>query len=102
MAGRFGRNAQAIEQTDGLRGLLLLDRLDIEAIFLYDKHPDEFRRLRDSLGNDAAADVLLHWREYFGLKHADDTDRKILIAQIARVDSNPAEDRSATIRPCCH
>ncbi len=97
VAARFGRNAQAIERTDGLRGLLLLDRLDIEAIFLYEKHPDEFRRLRDSLGSDAAADVLLHWREYFGLKRADDTDRKALIAQIARL--TPAQQKIAARYP---
>ncbi len=97
VAGRFGQNAQAIEQTDGLRGLLLLDRLDIEAIFLYEKHPVEFRRLRDSLGGDAAADVLLHWREYFGLKHADDTDRRTLIAQIARL--TPSQQKIAARYP---
>jgi hypothetical protein len=97
VAARFGRNAQAIEQTDGLRGLLLLDRLDIEALFLYEKHPDEFRRLRDSLGSDAAADVLLHWREYFGLKHADDTDRGALIAQIARL--TPPQQKIAAHYP---
>jgi hypothetical protein len=97
VAVRFGRNAQAIERTDGLRGLLLLDRLDIEALFLYEKHPDEFRRLRDSLGSDAAADVLLHWREYFGLKHADDTDRTILIAQIARL--TPSQQKIAARYP---
>ena len=61
----------------------LLDRLDLEAVFLYEKHPNEFRRLRDALSDDAAADVLLHWREYFGLKRADDTDRAILIAELA-------------------
>ena len=33
VADRFGRNAQAIERTDGLRGLVLLDRLDLEATF---------------------------------------------------------------------
>ncbi len=97
VVNRFGRNAQAIERTDGLRGLLLLDRLDIEAIFLYEKHPDEFRRLRDSLGSDAAADVLLHWREYFGLKRADDTDRSALIAQIARL--TPAQQKIAARYP---
>ncbi len=86
-----------IEETDGLSGLLLLDRLDIEAIFLYEKHPDEFRRLRDSLGTDAAADVLLHWREYFGLKRADDTDRKALIAQIARL--TPSQQKVAARYP---
>ena len=95
---RFGRNAQAIEQTDGLRGLLLLDRLDIEAIFLYEKRPSEFRRLRDLLGTEAAADVLLHWREYFGLKRADDTDRSTLIAEIARLTPVPAEGRCALPR----
>ena len=94
---RFGRNAQAIEQTDGLRGLALLDRLDIEAIFLYEKHPSEFRRLRDLLGSEAAADVLLHWREYFGLKRADDTDRSKLIAEIARL--TPAQQKVAARYP---
>ncbi len=97
VAGRFGRNAQLIDQTDGLRGLVLLDRLDIEAIFLYAQHPDEFRRLRDSLGSDAAADVLLHWREYFGLKRADDTDRRALIAQIARL--TPSQQKVAARYP---
>jgi hypothetical protein len=82
VAERFGQNALAIERTDGLRGLVLLDKLDLEAVFLYEKHPTEFRRLRDFLGGDAAADLLLHWREYFGLKHADDRDRGILIAEI--------------------
>ena len=76
---------------------MLLDRLDIEALFLYEKHPDEFRRLRDLLGGDAAADLLLHWREYFGLKHADDTDRSILIAEIAR--STPAQQKAASRYP---
>ncbi len=97
VAERFGRNAESIEQTDGLRGLVLLDRLDIEAIFLYEKHPDEFRRLRDLLGGDAAADLLLHWREYFGLKHADDLDRSILIAEIARL--TPAQQKAAARYP---
>ncbi len=94
---RFGRNAIAIERTDGLRGLKLLDRLDIEAIFLYEKHPGEFRRLGDLLGSDAAADVLLHWREYFGLKRADDTDRQTLIAEIARL--TPAQQKIAARYP---
>src|SRR4051812_45673055 len=31
---RYRQNAVAIERTDGLRGLALLDRLDIEAIYL--------------------------------------------------------------------
>jgi hypothetical protein len=97
VAERFGRNAQAIERTDGLRGLVLLDRLDLEAVFLYEKHPTEFRRLRGFLGGDAAADVLLHWREYFGLKHADDADRSILIAEIASL--TPAQQRIAARHP---
>jgi hypothetical protein len=97
VAERFGRNAQAIERSDGVRGLVLLDRLDIEAIFLYEKHPAEFRRLRDLLGVDAAADLLLHWREYFGLKRADETDRAILIAGIAHL--TPPQQRIAARYP---
>ena len=97
VADRFGRNALAIERTDGLRGLVLLDRLDLEAIFLYEKHPTEFRRLRDFLGGDAAADILLHWREYFGLKRADDTDRSILVAEIASL--TPSQQRIAARHP---
>jgi hypothetical protein len=88
VAERFGRNAQEIDRTDGLRGLVLLDRLDLEAVFLYEKHPAEFRKLRDFLGEDAAADLLLHWREYFGLKRADDTDRALLIAQLANLTAS--------------
>ena len=42
VAERFGRNAVTIEQTDGLRGLKLLDRLDIEAILLYRNTPANF------------------------------------------------------------
>src|SRR5947199_121428 len=81
LADRFGRNAEAIDRTDGERGLVLLDKLEMEALLLYEKYPAEFHRLRDVLGADAAADVLLHWREYFGLKRADETDRGILIAE---------------------
>jgi len=97
VAERFGRNARAIERTDGLNGLILLDRLDLEAVFLYEKHPTDFRRLRDMLGADVAADLLLHWREYFGLKRADDTDRGILIAEIASL--TPAQQRLAARHP---
>src|SRR5262245_51757313 len=43
---RFGHNALAIENSDGVRGLVLLDRMDLEALFLYEKHPADFRRLR--------------------------------------------------------
>ena len=94
---KYRRTARAIEATDGLRGLVLLDRLDLEAIHLYEKYPNDFRRLRDSLTDDAAADVLLHWREYFGLKRADDTDRGILIAEVARL--SPAARRVAARYP---
>src|SRR6185312_6323864 len=68
LSERFGRNAEAVDRTDGERGLVLLDKLDMEALLLYEKYPAEFHRLRDVLGAEAAADVLLHWREYFGLK----------------------------------
>ncbi len=97
LAERFGRNADLIETTDGERGLLLLDRLDMEALFLYEKYPREFRRLRDLLGMEAAADVLLHWREYFGLKRADETDRGTLIAEIAAL--TPAQLQVASQYP---
>jgi len=97
VADRFGRNAQAIERTDGLRGLILLDRLDLEAMFLHERYPAEFRRLRDLVGDNAAADLLLHWREYFGLKRADSADRAILIAEIARL--SPIQQRIAASHP---
>jgi hypothetical protein len=97
VVSRYGRNAEQIERTDGLRGLILLDRLDLETIFLYEKHPAEFRKLRDVLGHDAAADLLLHWREYFSLKRSDDTDRALLISQIA--DLTPAQQRLAAQYP---
>ena len=93
----YSQNAVAIERTDGIRGLKLLDRLDLEAIFLYEKHPSDFRRLRDMLTDDAAAEVLLHWREYFGLKRADEVDRGLLIAEIARL--SPAQRRVAARYP---
>lgn len=91
MVGRvvqtYHHNAIAIERTDGLRGLVLLDRLGLEAVFLYEKYPREFRRLRDTLSDEAAADLLLHWREYFALKRAEETDRGILIAEIGRLST---------------
>ena len=83
----YRQTAMAIERTDGLRGLTLLDKLDLEAIFLYEKYPADFRRLRDTLNDDAAAEILLHWREYFGLKRADDVDRGLLIAEVARLST---------------
>lgn len=94
---RYRHNAIAIERTDGLRGLVLLDKLDLEAIHLYEKYPKDFRRLRDTLSDDAAAELLLHWREYFGLKRADETDRAILIAEVARL--TPAQRRVAVRFP---
>jgi hypothetical protein len=97
VAERFGRNAQAVDRTDGLRGLALLDRLDLEALFIYEKHPIEFRRLRGLIGDDAAADVLAHWREYFGLKRADETDRRVLFAELAGLTR--AQQRAAAQLP---
>ncbi len=95
--GEYRRNAVAIERTDGLRGLKLLDALGVEAIYLYENHPTDFGRLRDALTDAAAAEVLLHWREYFGLKRVDDTDRKLVIAEIARL--SPAQRRVAAGYP---
>ena len=97
VADRFRQTATAIDHSDGIAGLRLLDKLDIEAIYLYEKHPKEFHRLREILNDDAAADVLLHWREYFGLKRADDTDRAILVAELAQL--NPAQRRLAARYP---
>jgi hypothetical protein len=94
---KYRQTALAVERTDGVEGLVLLDRLDLEAIFLYEKYPKEFRRLRDALDGDAAADLLLHWREYFGLKRADETDRSILISEIAHL--SPAQRRAASRYP---
>ena len=82
---KYAQTAVAIEKTDGLRGLALLDRLDLEAIYLYEKHPKDFRLLRESLTDTAAADLLVHWSSYFGLKRSDDTDRSVLVAEIARL-----------------
>ena len=97
VAERFRQTAIAVERTDGLRGLRLLDRLDLEAVYLYEKHPSEFRRLRELMNDTAAADVLLHWREYFGLKRADDTDRAVLVSELAAL--SPRERRLAARYP---
>lgn len=94
---RYRQTARSIEGTDGLRGLVLLDKLDLEAVHLYEKYPADFRRLRDSLSDASAADLLLHWREYFGLKQADDADRGVLIAEITRL--TPAQKRAAARYP---
>jgi hypothetical protein len=93
----YHHNALAIEGTDGLRGLVLLDRLGLEAVFLYEKYPREFRRLREALTDQAAADILLHWREYFALKRAEDADRGTMISEIARL--GPAARRAAAKYP---
>jgi hypothetical protein len=93
----YHHNALAIEKSDGRRGLMLLDRLGLEAVFLYEKYPTEFRRLRDSLTDDAAADLLLHWREYFALKQADEVDRGLLVSEIASL--KPAQRRAAAAFP---
>lgn len=82
---RYEQTATAVNEAAGLRGLRLLDRLDLEAIYLLENHPQEFQTLADTLSDDAAADLLLHWREYFGLIRADDTDRARLISDIARL-----------------
>ncbi len=94
---RYKQTAVAIAHTDGPRGLALLDALDLEAVYLYEKHPNDFRRLRDALNDTAAAEVLLHWREYFGLKRADDVDRGRLIAEITRL--SPSQRRAAAKHP---
>ena len=94
---RYGRNAQEIDRTDGLRGLTLLDRMDLEAIFLYEKYPAEFRRLIGLMNGDSAADLLVDWREYFGLKRADPIDRENLITEISRL--SPAQRRVALRYP---
>lgn len=93
----YRRNALAIERTDGLRGLKLLDALGVEAVYLYENHPGDFGRLREALTDASAAEILLRWREYFGLKRADDTDRKLVIAEIARL--SPAQRRVAARFP---
>ncbi len=86
---RFGRRALEIDRSDGQQGLELLDRLDLEAVFLQEKRPVEFRRLRAIVGDESAADLLGHWREYFGLKRADQVDRAILIDEIAALSPGP-------------
>ncbi|WP_169976603.1 hypothetical protein [Tautonia rosea] len=94
---RYGQNAITIERTDGLRGLQLLDRLDLEAVYLYEHASDDFRRLTTLVDDEAAADLLLNWREYFGLKRSDSTDRRVLITSIARL--NAGQRRAAASFP---
>ncbi len=97
VAERFRQTAVAIDRTDGLAGLKLLDQLDLEAVFMYEKYPRQFHRLRQVLSDDAAADLLLHWREYFGLKRSDDTDRDILVDELARL--SPLQRKLASRYP---
>lgn len=94
---RYRHTALDIERTDGLRGLTLLDAMDLEAIFLYERHPQEFRSLAETLDDRSAADLLVHWSSYFGLKRADDVDREVLIAEIARLA--PSRRRVASRHP---
>jgi hypothetical protein len=82
---KFAQTAITLEKTDGLRGLKLLDTLDLEAVYLYEKHPREFRRLCELVDDEAAARILLTWREYLALKRADDSDRAIWIAELERL-----------------
>ena len=95
--GEFRQNALSIERTDGLRGLKLLDALGVEAVYLYESHPGDFSRLREALTDASAAEILLRWRKYFGLKRADDTDRKVIIAEISRL--TPSQRRVAARYP---
>ncbi len=100
MLGIYRQTALDIERTDGLRGLRLLESLDLEAIYLYEKHPREFCQLRDALDDRSAAELLLHWREYFSLKRSDDSDREILIGEIARMGPERGKPQPA-IPPHC-
>ncbi len=92
---RYRRTALEIEAQDGLRGLKLLDRLDLEAVFLYEKHPHEFWQLAACLNDQAAADLLVHWREYLGWKQEADSDHTRLVTEITQL---PAAARRAASR----
>lgn len=82
---KFAQTAINLERTDGLRGLKLLDTLDLEAVYLYEKHPREFRSLCELVDDHAAARILLTWRDYLGLKRADESDRALWIAELQRL-----------------
>lgn len=82
---RYAQTALSLEKTDGLRGLKLLDLMDLEALYLYEKHPRDFRRLCELVDDEAAAKILLTWRDYLGLKRADETDRALWIAELERL-----------------
>ena len=84
MLDKYAYTAVRIEATDGLRGLKLLEALDLNAVTLYESHPTEFRTLRDALrDDDAAATILLQWRDYFGTKLTDHQDRRALVNAVA-------------------
>ncbi len=82
---RFGPDALTIEQTDGIDGLRVLEVLDHEARFLYETDPSQFRVLREAIDDEAIAQILRRWRNYFGLIRADQTGREILINEIDRL-----------------
>jgi hypothetical protein len=92
---RYQHTAVWVERQEGLRGLELLESLDLEAVYLFERHPKEFHQLAAAVGDSAAGELLLHWREYFGLKRADDIDRKVLIDAIGRM---PAAHRTLAAR----
>lgn len=82
---KFAQTAISLEATDGIRGLKLLDTLDLEAVYLYENHPREFRRLCEIVTDEAAARILLTWRDYIGLKRADHGDRALWISELERL-----------------
>jgi len=82
---KYAQSAVNLEKTDGLRGLKLLDLLDLEALYLYERYPKDFRRLCELVDEKAAAKILLTWRDYLGLKRADETDRALWIAELERL-----------------
>ncbi len=82
---KYAQSAVNLEKTDGLRGLKLLDLLDLEALYLYERYPKDFRRLCDLVDEKAAAKILFTWRDYLGLKRADETDRALWIAELERL-----------------
>jgi len=82
---KYAQTALNLEKTDGLRGLKLLDLMDLEALYMYERYPRDFRRLSELVDDKAAAKILLTWRDYLGLKRADETDRALWIAELERL-----------------
>jgi hypothetical protein len=82
---KYAQTAVNLERTDGLRGLKLLDLMDLEALYLYERYPRDFRRLCELVDDRAAAKILLTWRDYLGLKRADEVDRSLWIAELERL-----------------